>query len=108
MLIIHEASDADLRTLIHKHDLVIVKFVDENCQVCKELAPSFQGLAGNPKYRDVLFLRMNAAENPVSSKQVKLSGTPFIATYRKGRLQDCGLITSEAEVAQMLDKLLKK
>lgn len=82
-----------------------MKFVDDDCPVCKTLAPSFKELATEPRFQDIAFLRMHAAENPVSRKEVKLTGTPFFATYKKGRLQECGVVATEEGVRHMLLKL---
>lgn len=103
---IRYATDADLRQLLFQQDHVIVKFIDKECRICRELAPSFEELARNPAYNEVLFLRMDATENPVSRKEVKYSGSPFIATYRKGVLLDCGLVNTREEVTGMLQRLL--
>ena len=100
-----EAIDEDLRQLIFEKEKVIVKFVDEACAVCKQLAPSFTRFATNPMYSDVTFVRMHASENPVSSQEVKLTGTPFFATYRDGTLRECGVVATEDEIKTLLDKL---
>ncbi|MBB6611704.1 thioredoxin family protein [Pontibacter sp. Tf4] len=105
---IHNATDADLRQLLYKHDLVIVKFTDKECKVCKALAPSFEALARQTAYNEVLFLRMDANENPVSRKEVKVSSTPFIATYHKAVLLDCGLVSTREEITRMLTRLLEQ
>src|SRR5690606_26112763 len=89
------ATDADLRKIIFEHDRVIVKFIDDACQICQELAPSFEAFARSEIYKSVLFLKMNAKENPVSSKEVKVSGTPFVAIYKSGLLLYCGLVSDK-------------
>ncbi|WP_347158845.1 thioredoxin family protein [Pontibacter chitinilyticus] len=106
MPIVDKASDEDLRSLVYKYEYVIVKFVDEKCPVCKKLAPFYKALAEDIAYKGVLFLRMNASENPVSRNEVRLTGTPFIAIYRKGMLQECGLVKTAEELKGLLDKLL--
>lgn len=100
-----ESNDAQLRKLIFDKDRVIVKFTDEACAICKLLAPSFTKFATDPAFKDVFFVRMNAKENPVSSKEVKMTGTPFFATFRKGTLLDCGIVSTEEGIKDMLLKL---
>jgi len=102
---IAESNDDDLRQLIFERDKVIAKFVDEDCAVCRQLAPSFAKFAQSPAYSDIAFVRMHASENPVSSQEVKLTGTPFFATYRNGTLRECGLVSTEAEMKALLDRL---
>lgn len=103
---IRDVTDADLRQLLFQKDHVIVKFIDRECRICKELAPSFEELSKDPAYSNVLFLRMDAFENPVSRKEVKFSSAPFIVTYYKGILKDCGLVNTKAEVTELLQRLL--
>jgi thioredoxin 1 len=103
---IRTSSDSELRSLIFESERVIVKFIDENCQVCKLLAPSFRQFSSDPAYQEITFLQMDAAENPVSSQEVKLTGTPFFAIYYKATLRKCGLLSSEDEVKRYLDLLV--
>ncbi|WP_205500274.1 thioredoxin family protein [Rufibacter psychrotolerans] len=100
------SSDHELRSIIFERERVIVKFIDEDCQICKLLAPSFKQFSDDPTYDSITFLQMDASENPVSSKEVKLTGTPFFAIYFRGTLRHCSLLSSEAEVKKMLDRLL--
>ncbi|MFB9861649.1 thioredoxin family protein [Rufibacter immobilis] len=106
MMAIHTSSDNELRSIIFEKERVIVKFLDEDCEICKALAPSFKKFSENPTYQDITFLQMDASENPVSSKEVKLTGTPFFAIYFKGTLRDCGLLSTEEKVRKYLDRLL--
>ncbi|GAB3194171.1 thiol-disulfide isomerase/thioredoxin [Pontibacter aydingkolensis] len=100
-----ECDDNHLRQLIFEKEKVIVKFIDETCPICQRLAPTFTKLASQPLYSDVTFVRMHASQNPVSSKEVKQKGTPFFATYLNGTLQECGLLSSEEEIKQLLQRL---
>ncbi|MFT2007096.1 thioredoxin family protein [Pontibacter sp. 13R65] len=103
---ITESNDEQLRKLIFEKDKVIVKFTDEDCPICKVLSPCFRKIATEPAYQSIYFVRMSARENPVSSKEVKMTGTPFFATYRKGTLLDCGIVSTEDGIREMLAKLL--
>lgn len=100
-----ECNDDHLRQLIFKKEKVIVMFIDEACLVCKQLAPSYSKFSSEPAYSDITFVRMNASENPVSSQEVRLTGTPFFANYRKGILKECGVVATEEEIKVLLDNL---
>ncbi|WP_345159724.1 thioredoxin family protein [Pontibacter saemangeumensis] len=102
---IKESNDDELRQLIFEKEKVIVKFVDEACAVCRQLAPCFTRFSSDPTYSDVTFVRMHASENPVSSQEVKLTGTPFFATYRDGTLRECGVVATEEGIKALLDQL---
>ncbi|TPE45363.1 thioredoxin family protein [Pontibacter mangrovi] len=102
-----ESNDNELRKLIFEREKVIVKFTDETCPICKEMEPKYKGISEEPAYQTIAFLKMEARENPVSSREVKLKGTPFFATYSNGLLADCGIAATEAELRDMLQKLLQ-
>ncbi|MCC9166424.1 thioredoxin family protein [Pontibacter harenae] len=101
-----ESNDNELRKLIFAKEKVIVKFTDKDCPICKVLSPIFNRFSADPTYEAITFVRMSAKENPVSSKEVKMSGTPFFAIYKKGTLQDCGIVATEEGLRNMLQKLL--
>lgn len=100
-----DSNDAHLRRLIYEVDKVIVKFINEDCAICKALSPKFEQFSADPAYQHITFVRMNAKENPVSSKEVSMTGTPFFATFRKGTLLDCGVVSTEDGIKEMLLKL---
>ncbi|MBD1398952.1 thioredoxin family protein [Pontibacter sp. JH31] len=102
-----DINDNQLRKLIFDDERVIVKFTDPACPICKALSPSFRKLSVEPQYQSVTFARMSASENPVSSKEVKLTGTPFFAIYCKGTIQECGIVDTEDGIRAMLSRLLQ-
>lgn len=101
-----EATDNELRTIIFEYPRVIVKFIADDCPVCEELSPYYKRCAQNQRYEEITFVLMNAAENPVSSKEVALSGTPFFAAYKGSVLIYCSLISTEEGVENALKRLL--
>ncbi|WP_299705686.1 thioredoxin domain-containing protein [uncultured Pontibacter sp.] len=102
-----DITDNQLRQLIFDKERVIVKFTDPACPICKVLSPSFRRLSLEPQYQEISFVRMDASENPVSSQEVKLTGTPFFATYQKGTIQECGIVDTEEGIRAMLVRLLQ-
>ena len=102
---IRDTNDAELRTLIFDHQKVIVKFTIEQCVICERMARIYSQLSDNSEYREITFLRMDATENPVSSKEVNMTGTPFFATYLNGMLNQCSLLSDKAALIEMLGAL---
>ena len=102
---VHDTNDTELRTLIFDFRKVIVKFTKDKCTVCERMAHIFSHLSNTPTYQNVLFLRMDAAENPVSSKEVNMTGTPFFATYLNGTLNQCSLVSDKQALVEMLSAL---
>ena len=101
-----KATDAELRSLIFDNKRVLVKFVDENCSICKALAPSVTSLSEQERYRHIVFLQIEAATNPVSAKEVHFTKAPFFAGYVDGMLTECGVKTTKKGVIEILEKIL--
>lgn len=99
---VRDTNDTELRTLIFDFQKVIVKFTKEQCTICERMARIFTQLSNNPEYQDILFLKMDASENPVSSQEVKLTGTPFFATYLNGMLNQCSLLSDKEALVTMV------
>ncbi|MBK0403291.1 thioredoxin family protein [Adhaeribacter sp. BT258] len=102
---IKEATDQELRNLIFENPKVIVKFTKTDCPVCERMGRTYLKLSNQARYNDVVFLRMEASENPVSSQEVHLTGTPFFATYKNSVLATCKLISDEKELEELLTEL---
>ena len=103
---VQPTNDAGLRTLVYKNAKVIVKFTTKDCPVCVRLWKHYLTLSQEPKYNDILFLMVDAAENPVSNKSVQLTRQPFFAIYNKAQLKECMLISEETVLEGLLDRLL--
>ena len=101
-----ETNDAGLPNYVCRHTQVIVKFTADDCPVCKALSPTYQELSEQERYRDIIFLRLDAEENPIACKEVKQNGTPFMVTYRNGSLVSHKLATQKDDIVNMLENLL--
>ncbi|MBK0403610.1 thioredoxin family protein [Adhaeribacter sp. BT258] len=85
---------------------VIVKFTGKECAKCEELAPAYLDLSEQEDYSGIRFLKLDAEDNPIASKEVSQHGTPFIAAYRNGDLIGQQLAASKADMIKMLNSLL--
>ena len=61
--------------------------------------------ADDLRYEAIVFLRLNADENPVARKMMPDKEALFFATCCQGRLLECDALTSETEVIAQLDRL---
>ncbi|WP_375435787.1 thioredoxin family protein [uncultured Hymenobacter sp.] len=102
---VHDVNDEELRQLTQEHLKVFAKFTSESCETCELLAPPFAKFASNPKFKTVLFLRLNSDENPVAKKIMQEKVAPFFVSYCQGRILECDSLTEEQEVAAMLQRL---
>ena len=103
---IRAANDAELRQLIFANAHVLVKFVDDDCLICKALAPKMDALALDARFAHVLFLRIDAGESPVAAQEVGFTRAPFIVAYRDARLAHCETVFTEKRVEDILLKCL--
>ncbi|MFC5271277.1 thioredoxin family protein [Adhaeribacter terreus] len=103
---IKNATDKELRKLIFENPKVSVKFTKTDCPICERMSKTYLKLSDQARYKDIIFLLMDASENPVSSQEVHLTGTPFFAIYKNGVLATCNLISNENELEELLNELL--
>ena len=102
---VHDVSDEHLRQLTHEHLKVFAKFTSGNCDICEQLAPPFVKFADDEEFKVILFVRLNSDENPVAKKIMQEKVAPFFVSYCQGRLLECDMLTTEAEVHGMLQRL---
>jgi len=100
-----DTDDDHLRRLIHEHLKVFAKFTSENCAICAALAPPFDKFVDAPENVGILFVRLNADENPVAKKLMQQRVAPFFVSYCQGRLLECDALTEEAQVVAQLERL---
>jgi thioredoxin 1 len=102
---VHDVNDEQLRQLTHEHMKVFAKFTSENCDTCELLAPPFAKFSDDEEFEPILFVRLNSDENPVAKKIMQEKVAPFFVTYCQGRLLECDMLTTEADVLDMLRRL---
>lgn len=100
-----DTDDDHLRHLIHEHLKVFAKFTSEGCAACQALAPPFGKFVDEPENVGILFVRLNADENPVAKKMMQEKVAPFFVSYCQGRLLECDALTEEAQVEAQLQRL---
>ena len=103
--LVTDVTDETLRRLIHDHLKVFAKFTADNCAICESLALPFVNLADDAGYEGILFVRLNAAENPVAKHLMAEKAAPFFVSYCQGRLLECDNQTTEAGMLDQLARL---
>ena len=102
---VRDVNDEELRQLTHEHLKVFAKFTSPGCAICELLAPPFAKYAGEEEFGQILFVRLDSDENPVARKIMQEKVAPFFVSYCQGRLLECDMLTTEAEVLDMLRRL---
>lgn len=99
------ATDATFQDLLKTNENVIVKYYADWCGSCKLFSPKFRRMSENEANTGLLFLDVNAEENPESRKLANVDNLPFFATFKNGQLVDASATSKEEKVAEMIEKL---
>jgi thiol-disulfide isomerase/thioredoxin len=87
------------------HDKVVVKYYADWCGSCKLFSPKFKRLSEDERFKDIVFLDVNAEQNPGARKMAGVDNLPFFATFSQGKLVDAKSTSKEDVFLEMLSKL---
>jgi thiol-disulfide isomerase/thioredoxin len=102
---IQQATDTNFKELLGSNSKVIVKYYADWCGSCKLFSPKFRRIANDENNKDVLFLDVNAEENPEARKMANVDNLPFFATFSNGQLLEASATSKEDVVNAMIQKL---
>ncbi|HEY1046584.1 MAG TPA: thioredoxin family protein [Bacteroidia bacterium] len=101
---IQQTDDSKFKEDI-QHSKVVVKYYADWCGSCKLFAPKFKRLSDDERFKDIVFLDVNAEHNPEARKMANVSTLPYFATFKDGVLQESVSTTKEDAFVALLDKL---
>lgn len=104
-----ETTDSFLFLQVAENDRVILKYHTDDCgEVCIKFIPIYEALSKDPKYKNVIFLGINAEDNPMAKRRILDKKQPVITIYFKGRLLDSRHASTKEGVEELLEELLTK
>ena len=102
------STDKDFAQLLKDHQRVIVKYYADWCGSCKLFSPKYKRMAGESDNESVVFLDVNAEENPEARKAAGVDTLPFFATFYEGKLVEGTGTSKEDYVIEMIERLKSK
>jgi hypothetical protein len=103
-----ETSDSVLFLQVAENDRVILKYHTNDCgDPCIQFIPVYKELSEMEKYKSVIFLVIDADNNPMAKKRILNKKQPVITIYYKGRLLDSRHASTKEGVEELLEDLLK-
>jgi thioredoxin 1 len=103
-----ETTDSFLFLQVAENERVILKYHTNDCgQPCVSFIPVYKELSEDPKYKTIIFLVIDADDNPMAKKHILDKKQPVITIYYKGKLLDSRHAATKEGVESLLDKLIK-
>ncbi len=100
------STDQDFKTLLESNSKVVVKYFANWCGTCRLFAPKFKKLSDKEEYKDVLFLDVNAEENPEARRISGVSNLPYFAVFKNGELVASDSASKEEAVENLIKKII--
>ena len=102
-----ETTDSFLFLQVAENDRVILKYHTDDCgAACINFRPVYKKLSEDPRYKNVVFLVIDADTNPMAKKRILDKSQPVITIYFKGKLLDSRHAATKEGVENLLGELL--
>lgn len=102
---ITSSTDENFQDYLNTHPEVVVKYYAKWCGVCRLFSPKFKKISDKDEFSQILFLDVNAEENPTARKLAGVNSIPFFAVFKNGQLIAGDATTKENVVENLIKKL---
>jgi thiol-disulfide isomerase/thioredoxin len=100
-----KATDAEFQGLIDGNSKVVIKYFANWCGTCRLFAPKFNKISNKEEYADILFLDVNAEENPEARKFAGVTNLPYFVVVKDGKVVAADTTAKEEGVEKMIGLL---
>jgi thiol-disulfide isomerase/thioredoxin len=100
-----KATDAEFNELIKNNNKVVIKYFANWCGTCRLFAPKFTKISNKEEYSDILFLDINAEENPEARKFGGVTNLPYFVVVKNGLVLSADTTAKEEGVEKMIGLL---
>lgn len=104
-IMVTKATDAEFKGLIDTNSKVVIKYFANWCGTCRLFAPKFTKISNKEEYADVLFLDVNAEENPEARKFGGVTNLPYFVVVKDGQVLAADTTAKEEGVEKMIGLL---
>ncbi len=99
------ANDQDFKAFIEGDKPVVVKYYADWCGNCRLFSPKFKRVSNEEEMEGVVFLEVNAEENPEARKAAHVDNLPYLAVFDNGALVEGSASSKEEYLRSLLEKV---
>jgi thioredoxin 1 len=100
------STDNDFNTILQNNPMVVVKYFANWCGTCRLFSPKYKKMSDKDEFKGIVFLDINAEENPDARKLADVHSLPFFAVFKNGQLLAADATSKEEGVEKLIKKLL--
>jgi len=100
-----EINDDSFSKEIEENKNIIVKYFADWCGTCRLFAPKFKRLSEDERFKDVVFLDVNAEKNATARKAGNVKTLPTFVAFKNGVFLDAISSSREESVIELIQKL---
>lgn len=100
-----QVDDKEFNSQIKDNQRVVVKYFANWCGSCKLFAPKYKRVSNEDENDGVIFLEVNAEENPEARKKAQVDNLPFLAAFKNGELVDGSASNKEEYLRDLIAKV---
>ncbi len=95
----------DFNQILNQHSKVIVDCFADWCGPCKQIAPFFAEQSNNPKYKNIVFLKVNVDDHETFANKYNIQSLPTFMTFKNGALAYQAKGASQDNITKLLKDL---